>query len=52
MIWLPITDYLAKVPSREKFDIMLADLVEKIEEKVEAKVEKRFNELTSSDLMC
>ncbi len=49
---MPIRDDLAKVPSRENFDIMLADLVEKIKEKVEAKVEKRVNELTSSDLMC
>eukprot|EP00112_Aurelia_sp_Birch-Aquarium-sp1_P024097 Seg746.3 transcript_id=Seg746.3/GoldUCD/mRNA.D3Y31 product="hypothetical protein" protein_id=Seg746.3/GoldUCD/D3Y31 len=43
----PIRDELAKIPSRETVDAMLADLLVKIEEKIEAKVQERVNELVS-----
>ena len=33
----PIRDDLAKIPSRDTFDNMLAELLEKIEEKIESK---------------
>eukprot|EP00795_Rhopilema_esculentum_P007463 gene7463-13234_t len=43
----PIRDDLAKIPSRETVDAMLADLIVKTEGKIEAKIQERVNELIS-----
>ena len=43
----PIRDDLAKIPSRETVDAMLADLLVQIEGKIEGKVQEKVNELIS-----
>ena len=41
----PIRDDLAKIPSRDTFDTMLTELLEKIKEKIESKVRDRVEVL-------